>query len=150
MYVLYKARRADLDEVRLRDNGIKRRGGGKIILPVQRLSDPLLCRVSIFLKATEAQMPPFFSKTCRFLPVHTASHSTSLPTSCSRFNLSSSIPSQTSKSLILNPYSSLNLVVHPRRFFKLSLFPLIPGSQRVLFRRGVMGVQGGWQQGWDR
>lgn len=83
---------------------------------------------------------------------------TTLPTSCSCFNSAPSVLSQNFKSSYsdhLNHsescYPSARFVFFFVCFFNLFiLFPLIPGSQRVLFRRGVMGMQGGRQQCWDR
>lgn len=139
--------------MRLRDKGIKWRGGRKIILPVQSLlsAPPFLACVCVhFSKSNGGSNAPFFSQTCRFLPVHTASRSfspnfTSYILFLFRFIIFSFFPNfKISYSEPLN-----HSVIRPLMFF-FFLFPLIPGSQRVLFRWGVMGMQGGWQQGWDR
>lgn len=109
----------------------------------------LPCVCVHFSTSNRGSNAPFFTQTCfsMYILHLTQSLPTSLPTSCSQFIFFNSFPNfKISYSEPLN----LSESCYPSSWFFFILFPLIPGSQRVLFRRGVVGVQGGWQQGWDR
>lgn len=88
---------------------------------------------------------PFFSQTCRFLSVHTASYSVFQFRSQPSVLISADLVQFLFK-LQISPPKPLNLFEIPPSYFSFLLFPLIPGSQRMLFRRRVMGVNGRWQQ----
>lgn len=109
----------------------------------------LPCVCVHFSKSNRGSNAPVFSQTCRFLPVHTASHSIS-PDFSSYLLFSFQFIFNSFPNFKISYSKPLNLSESRYQSFFFFLFPLIPGSQRVLFRRGVMGVQRGRQQGWDR
>ena len=134
------------------DKGIKWQGGRKIILPVQRLfavphSWPEY--VFNFSKSYKDLNAPIFSQTCRFLPVHTACLQISPNFTSYLTSFFSLFPNF--KIYFPKTHEHPWFMLSASLFFFLSLsshVPLIPGSQRVLFRWGMMVVQRGWQQTW--